>query len=255
MVARVARALVFYAALVGVWQALAVFGPWPSYLFPSPRSVLRSLWVDLQAGVLLEATAMSLRRLAVGYLMASGLGSVIGAATATWRWARDTVGSLVLGLQSLPSITWLPLAVLWFGLSERAIMFVTVMGSLFAISISIRSGVETVPPVLKRAALTLGARPWQLLLHVVLPAIIPSVMQGLKLGWSFAWRSLMAGELLVVSMSLGHLLNVGRDLNDVSRVAAVMLVIVAVGITVDRLLFGQAERVVRERWGLEEAAG
>jgi NitT/TauT family transport system permease protein len=127
------------------------------------------------------------------------------------------------------------------------------MGSLFAIVISARDGVRNIPPLLQRAARTFGARNWQLYRYVVLPAMLPSMVQGLKLGWSFAWRSLMAGELLFNSGGLGQLLNTGRDLNDISLVVAVMLVIVAIGLTVDRLIFANLEGVVRERWGLGQA--
>jgi NitT/TauT family transport system permease protein len=140
--------------------------------------------------------------------------------TANSRWADETIGGIVLGLQSLPSITWLPMAVLWFGLSERAIIFVVLMGSTFSIAISARAGIRGLPPLLERAAGTLGASRFQRYRYVVLPAMVPSMIQGMKQGWSFAWRSLMAGELLFVVTGLGHLLDVGRTLNDISMVFA-----------------------------------
>jgi len=247
---RIVRLLAFYAALVGVWQLVAMAEIWPPYLFPAPGSVFDSLWHNIENHLILDALQISLKRLAVGYLISFGLGMVIGIAMGTVRWVDETVGSLVLGLQSLPSITWLPLALLWFGLNDKAIIFVVLMGSIFAIAISARAGVQSVPGLLKRAALTLGAARWQMYRYVVLPAMLPAMIQGLKLGWSFAWRSLMAGELLFVSLGLGHLLNLGRDLNDMSLVVAVMLVIIAVGLTVDRLIFGRVEGWVQERWGL-----
>jgi NitT/TauT family transport system permease protein len=163
------------------------------------------------------------------------------------------VGTLVLGLQSLPSITWLPLAILWFGLSEKSILFVVVMGSVGAIAISARDGVRNIPVLQRRTAQVFGASPWQTIRYVTLPGMLPSMAQGLKLGWSFSWRSLMAGELIITSTSLGHLLQVGRDLNNMSLVLAIMFVIVAVGLTFDRILFAPLEKWVHRRWGLDRA--
>ena len=141
------------------------------------------------------------------------------------------------------------MAVLWFGLSDAAIIFVVLMGSTFSIAISARSGIRGLPPLLARAAGTLGASRFQLYRYVIIPAMVPAMVQGMKQGWSFAWRSLMAGELLFVTIGLGHLLDVGRNLNDINMVFAVMLVIVVVGVVIDRVLFGTAEAWVRERWG------
>jgi NitT/TauT family transport system permease protein len=186
----------------------------------------------------------------VGYAIAFGIGMGVGLVMGSVRWVDETVGTLVLGLQSLPSITWLPLAVLWFGLSEEAIIFVVIMGSVAAIAISARAGIQSVPPLLRRAAQTFGANPWQMYRYVMMPAMLPSLVQGLKLGWSFSWRSLMAGELIFVSLGLGHILSLGRNLNDMSLVIAVMLVIVAVGMFVDVIIFGRLEKWVNERWGL-----
>jgi NitT/TauT family transport system permease protein len=243
----------FYAALIGFWQLVVNMEIWPRYLLPGPQDVFDSLRHNTENGVIWHALRSSLQRLAVGYAIAFGIGMVIGIATGTWRWVDETVGSLVLGLQSLPSITWQPLAIVWFHLSERAILFVVVMGSIFAISISARDGVRNIPALQMRAAQTFGARRLQLYRYVIIPGMLPSLVQGLKLGWSFAWRSLMAAELIFVTIGLGHLLNVGRDLNDMNLVIAVMLVIVAVGVTVDRLIFGRVESWVRDRWGLSQA--
>ncbi len=165
------------------------------------------------------------------------------------KWLDETLGSLVLGMQSLPSITWLPLAILWFGLSEQAIIFVVVMGSVFAIAISARDGVRNIPVLQRRAAQVFGATRWQTIRYVTLPGMLPSMAQGLKLGWSFSWRSLMAGELLFVSAGLGHLLQLGRDLNNMALVIAIMGVIVAVGLAFDRLIFGPLEAWVRSAGG------
>ncbi len=243
----------FYAAVILGWHVVAQSGLWSPFLFPSPASVLASLVRNTENGLLADALAHSVQRLVVGYAISMLIGLGLGLLTATARWADETIGGVVLGLQSLPSITWLPMAVLWFGLSERAIIFVVLMGSTFSIAISARSGMRGLPPLLARAAGTLGATRWQLFRYVTLPAMVPPMIHGMKQGWSFAWRSLMAGELLFVVAGLGHLLDVGRNLNDINMVVAVMLVIVAVGVFVDRVLFGRAEAWVRERWGYAAA--
>jgi NitT/TauT family transport system permease protein len=250
---KVVRALAFCAVLIALWQGLALAEVWPPYIFPGPGGVLDSLVVKTTDGTIPQAVAISLTRLLVGYAISFMIGAAIGLLIGIDQWADDTLGSLVLGFQSLPSITWLPLAILWFGLNDTAIIFVVLMGSLFSVAISVRAGVRGIPPLLTRAALVLGADRRQLYRYVVLPGMLPALLQGLKLGWSFAWRSLMAGELLFVSLGIGHLLNLGRDLNDMGMVVAAMLVIVAVGLTVDRLVFGRLESWVQHRWGFAAA--
>ncbi len=243
------RIAAFYGALLLAWQLAARAEVWPSYTLPGPDQVWATLRYNAESGELWAALRQTMQRMLIGYSLSILAGLAIGVAMGGLRWVDETVGSLVLGLQSLPSITWFPLAVLWFGINERAVLFVVFMGSVCSIAISARTGVRTIPVLLVRAAAMLGGRPWQRLGLVILPAMLPSLVQGLKLGWSFAWRSLLAAELLFVNMSLGHLLNLGRELNDVSQVVAIMLVIVALGMAVDRILFARLEGWVAERWG------
>ncbi len=198
--------------------------------------------------------ARSLARLAQGYVLSAAIGIPLGIAMARVEWARTTFRPLVLGLQALPSICWLPLALLWFGLSDRAIVFVVVMGSLLAIAISTEDGVAGIDPLLLRAAGVLGIRGARFHAGVLVPAALPGIVTGLKLGWSFAWRALMAGELLFVAGGLGQLLQQGRELLDVPQVIGVMLAIVAFGATVDQVLFRLVEVRIRRRWGLAEPA-
>ncbi len=204
-------------------------------------------------GRLGAAVLRSLSRLGQGYLISSLIGVPLGIANARLRWLRNTVKPLVLGLQALPSICWLPLALLWFGLSEQAIVFVVVMGSLLAIAISTEDGVAGIDPLLLRASGVLGIRGLRFYGGVLLPAALPGIVTGLKLGWSFAWRALMAGELLFVAGGLGQLLQAGREVLDVPQVMAVMIAIVAVGSVVDQILFRLVEVRIRQRWGLAEA--
>jgi len=243
----------FYLALLGVWQAVVMLEIWPEYVVPPPREVWDKFWRYVDNGQITDAVEISMRRLLIGYSISLVIGMAIGMAAGAWKRVDETLGSLVLGMQSLPSITWLPLAILWFGLNDKAIVFVVLMGSVFAIAISARAGVQNIPPIYRKAALTMGANRLQLTRYVLIPAMLPAMAQGLKLGWSFAWRSLMAGELIFVSGGLGQLLDQGRNLNSMELVVAIMLVIVAIGLVVDFLIFGRLERWVQERWGYAAA--
>lgn len=243
--------LIFFVLLVALWELLYRLKLWPDYIFPAPSEVFDTLVSGFTGRSLFSiGVVASLRRLLQGYAIATAIGLSIGVLMAQLRWVKETFGMLVLGLQTLPSICWLPLAILWFGLNERAILFVIVMGAVLSISQATEDGIRNTAPVYLRAARNLGARGWRLYFNVVVPAALPSIVTGMKLGWSFAWRSLMAGELLYTLPGLGNLLNLGRELNDMSQVIAVMLVIVVLGLVSDQLIFGFIERRVRERWGL-----
>ncbi|MBC7527280.1 MAG: ABC transporter permease [Chthonomonadaceae bacterium] len=244
------RAVVFFALLIACWATISKLGVWDSTLFPSPFQVVKTFWNGIADRSLLIATGASLRRLLLGYVISLVIGVPLGVLLARQKWADETIGLLVLGLQTLPSVCWLPLALLWFGLSDTAILFVVIMGAWLTITTAIRDGVRNVPPVYLRAARTMGTKPLSLYLEVLLPAALPSLLTGAKLGWSFAWRSLMAGELLFVSIGLGHQMTMGRELGDMSQVITVMGVIIALGLLTDRLIFAPFEDQIRERWGL-----
>jgi NitT/TauT family transport system permease protein len=248
-----ARRTLFYLALLMTWEVIFRLNLWPEFLFPSPLQVLQALIDGFSEQRYVAGIVASLRRIVVGYGISVLVGTLLGLVQARWRLVDETLGSLILGLQTLPSICWLPLALLWFGLSEKAIVFVVIMGSLLSIAIATEHGVKHTPPLLIRAAETMGARGLKMYVDVILPAALPSVIEGMKQGWSFAWRSLMAGELLFVSMGLGQLLSIGRELNDMSQVVAVMLVIIGIGLCVDRLVFARLGNSVRRRWGLQTA--
>jgi NitT/TauT family transport system permease protein len=244
------RRIIFYAALLILWQVLAISGIWPDYLFPGPVAVLNSLVTGFIGGLYLQAIGVSLTRLAIGYGISLVIGLVLGLLIGRNRIIEETVGSLILGLQALPSVCWLPLAILWLGLTEQAIIFVVIMGALFSITLGVDAGVKNTNPIYLKAARNMGARNVALYSQVIFPAALPAIINGLKQGWTFAWRSLMAGELIYFTLSLGNLLQTGRDFNDASQVMAVMVVIIVVGVTIDVLIFGPLERSVRERWGL-----
>jgi sulfonate transport system permease protein len=252
MNAWVRRSLVVAGPLL-TWELLSRLGPWPRWLFPDPLAVGRSFAAVLADGRLPAAVARSLGRIMQGYGLSLAIGVPLGMAMARSAFVNASVRPIVLGLQALPSICWLPLAILWFGLSESAILFVVVMGSLLAVAIASDDAVAGVDPVLLRAAGTLGIRGLRFYVGVLLPAALPGVLTGAKLGWSFAWRALMAGELLFVAGGLGQLLQAGRETLDTALVMAVMVAIVIVGVAVDQGLFRILELRVRRRWGLAEA--
>jgi NitT/TauT family transport system permease protein len=251
---RTARYVLFYSVLIAVWVILARLKVWPPYIFPTPWGVGEAMWTGFSDHSFWIAISVSMRRMLVGYGLSVVLGMVLGLAIASSKFLEETVGGLLVSLQSLPSICWLPIAVLWFGLTEKAILFVVVMGSLLSVTISMETGRKQLPKIYSMAGRNLGARGFQLFLHVTLPASLPYIVTGLKQGWAFAWRSLISGEMIFVSLGLGQLLMMGRDLNDMSQVIAVMILIIALGYIVDGLVFNTVEKRLQERWGLAPAA-
>jgi NitT/TauT family transport system permease protein len=233
--------------ILAIWGLAARAASSP--LFPSPADVAESAWSSLKTGVLIRAVLTSAVRLAVGYLIALAAGVPLGALLARSRLVNDAIGPLVLGLGAVPSICWLPLAILWFGLSETAIQVVVVLGALLPIATATESAVRHVTPSIERAARTMGATGITLLWRVTLPAAIPGILSGAKLGWTFALRSLMAGELLFVSGGLGQLLETGRDMGDTALVVAVVVVVVALARACELALFSPLDREIARRWG------
>lgn len=246
------RQILFYALLYALWQFLFSLKIWPSYLFPSPQQVGETLAQGFKDKSFWIAIAITMKRLFVGYGISIVFGILIGLLIGKIKVLDETLGGFFVGIQTLPSICWLPLAILWFGLSEAAITFVVVMGSLLSVAMATDAGVKNIQPIYLRAGRTMGAKGKDMFLYVVFPAALPSILSGLKQGWSFAWRALMGAEIVFVSLGLGHLLNVGRELNDMSQVIAVMIVIIFIGIVMDVLVFGLWEKKVRRLWGLEK---
>jgi NitT/TauT family transport system permease protein len=172
--------------------------------------------------------------------------------TARFKLLQDTVGLLALGLQTLPSVCWVPPALLWFGQTEAAMFFVVVMGTVWSVIIATQGGVRNIPPIYARAARTMGSRGIHTWLSVMLPAALPFIVGGMKQGWAFAWRSLMAAEIYVTILSgfgLGRLLDYGRELNAMDQVIGIMLVLVVIGLLADKVVFSPWERLLQRRWG------
>ncbi|TMG22648.1 MAG: ABC transporter permease [Chloroflexi bacterium] len=237
---------------LAAWQVVVWSGWKPDYVLPGPAAVLGRLAADLRHADFYVGVAITLRRALIGYAIAVAIGSAVGILVARVSLLRKAVGSAILGLQSMPSIAWFPLAILLFQLSEGAITFVVILGAAPAIAAGLLSGVDHVQPLLVRVGQVMGAKGLGLYRHVILPAAFPSFVGGLKQGWAFAWRSLMAGELLVIvnhQASLGQQLQFARDLADAEQLLALMIVIFAIGVAIDSL-FGTLDRAIRQRWGL-----
>lgn len=246
--------VVFLAGLVGVWQLVYLAGLKPSYALPSPAAVATVLWGTVQDGRALEAVWTSVSRGAVGFALSLVIGTLLGLAMWASRWLRAAVGPIVSGLQSLPSVAWVPAAIIWFQLSNAAIYTVVLLGAVPSIANGLLTGFKQVPPLFDRVGRVLGLSAFGRVRHVLLPAALPGYLGGLRQGWAFAWRSLMAAELITYSPSLGQglgqLLNIGRELSQMSLVITSITLILVVGVAIELLVFAPLERRVLRTRGL-----
>ena len=239
------------AIVLAVWQLIHVSG-WKKEIFPGPGGTLADLWDQLHTRLLWHAIATTCERAVIGFGLAVVIGAVIGALVSRIAPLRAAVGSLITGLQTLPSIAWFPFAIILFGINTTAILFVIVLGAAPSIANGLIAGVDYTPPLLLRAGKMMGLSRLSLYRHLILPASLPAFVAGLRQGWAFAWRSLMAGELLVVianQPSLGVLLSTDQDQADMQGATSIIIVILILGIVV-HTLFGLADGAIRRRWGL-----
>ncbi|MDM8085394.1 ABC transporter permease [Cellulomonas cellasea] len=245
--------------LLGAWQVLAASGIKPSYALPRPLDVWHTLVEATQDGSAIRAASLSVQRGGLGFLASVVVGVALGTAMATLPLLRRALGPLITGLQSLPSIAWVPAAIIWFQLSNAAIFTVVLLGAVPSIVNGLLAGVDQVPPLYLRVGRVLGASGWSRIRHVLLPAALPGFLGGLKQGWAFAWRSLMAAELITntprLGAGLGQLLNLGRDTSDMSLVIAAILLIFAVGILIELAVFTPLERRILHARGLTGLSG
>jgi len=244
------KKIAFYVLIVVVWQGIDSAEIWPDNIFPSPIDVGEDLLYGISDGSLFYGIATSMWRLVIGLAIAISGGMLLGIFMARVETVNQTIGSLVLGLQSIPSVAWVPLAILWFGLSDYGIIFVTAIGAIFAVTINTYTGVKNIDPSFIEAAKNMGAKGSQLVTTILIPAAFPYMITGFKQGWAFAWRGVIGAELLFSFLGLGFLLNVGRQLNDVSQVIAMMIVIMGIGILIDGFIFKKLEDKVMTKWGL-----
>src|SRR5438270_4173576 len=246
----------FFAALLLLWEAAFRARIWSPVLLPSPWQVVRYLEAAATDGTLVTATVITMRRLLIGYFIGLAVGLPLGLVTARWKLFGDTIGTMALGLQTLPSVCWVPLALLWFGQTEAAMLFVVIMGTLWSVVIATETGVRHVPPIYRRAALTMGSKRFHIWFKVILPAALPFIVTGMKQGRAFAWRSLMAAEIFVTILTgfgLGQLLHYGRDLSAMEQVVGIMIVIVVIGLLADKIFFSPIEKFLHRRWGTSQA--
>jgi NitT/TauT family transport system permease protein len=248
-------AVLFFIFLLFVWQKLYDAHIWSPVLLPSPGQVANYLKEAAADGTLFHATVITMRRLLIGYAVGIVIGLPLGLITARWNLFEDTIGTMALGLQTLPSVCWVPLALLWFGQTEAAMLFVVIMGTLWSVVIATDTGVRHVPPIYRRAALTMGSKHFHIWFKVILPAALPFIVSGMKQGWAFAWRSLMAAEIFVsilTGFGLGQLLHYGRELSAMDQVIGIMVVIVVIGLLADKIFFSPMERFLHRRWGTSQ---
>lgn len=251
---KIIGSILFAVGLIVLWQLLYVAATdwfdWAKpYAVPHPLGVWRSLCSLTMDGTLASAVANSMLRVLIGFGISIVVGIIFGILIIQSEYLARNLKPLILGIQTLPSICWVPFAILWFGLGESAIIFVVVMGAAFSIAIAVESGIKNVPPIYIRAAKTMGVSGLKLYTKVIFPAALPSFISGLKQGWSFAWRALMSGEVMSAAAGLGFTLMVGRDLADINQVMTVMLVIILIGIIIDKGIFFSAERHIQKQRG------
>lgn len=244
--------IIFALSALLLWACLSWLEIWPKYIFPSPIMVFESLYKGFctDGHILLMSLLISVRRGLIGFLVTIAIGLFMGIIMSISNFFEETLKMVSLGVQSIPSICWVPLSILWFGLNEGAIIFVMIMGSCFSISISTYSGIKHVSPIYINVAKNLGASGIKLLQHVIIPCIMPSLVVGIKQGWAFIWRALMAGEILSSNVGLGRSLVMARDLADISGIFSIMIIISSVGYVIEKLLFEKIEYRVKMKRGL-----
>jgi NitT/TauT family transport system permease protein len=240
----------FYVLLFSIWQLIISFRLAPDYIFPSPAQVFKRLYELTAEGYLWPGIKATLHRMLVGFSIAGVIGLSVGMLMGMSTIARTCMKSLFLGLQTLPTAAWVPIALLLFGLKEEGIYFVIVMSATPAVAIATSDGILNIPPIFLRAARTLGTPAVMMPFRIIFPASLPAIVTGIKLGWTLGWHGAVSAELIRSTVGLGFLLHSGRELNDASQVIAVMLVTILFGLLLDRFLFGIFEHRIRLRWGL-----
>jgi NitT/TauT family transport system permease protein len=241
--------------VVVVWQLVVLSGWKPEYVLPGPATVFSDLKDLVTTGAFWDGVRLTMLRAVTGFALAVLIGTIVGAAVSRFAPLRAAIGSLITGLQTMPSIMWFPLAILLFQISESAILFVVVIGAAPSVANGLISGIDYVPRTWLRVGQVLGMNGVAKYRHLILPASLPSFISGLKQGWAFSWRSLMAGELLVIvpgALSIGVRMQQARDLTEASLVISYIIVVLIIGILID-LVFKSADNSLRKRWGLTEA--
>lgn len=244
--------VLFLAVAVGVWQLVFLLRLWPDFLFPSPATTMMKLIDLITDGTLPFGVGLTMVRLAVGYGLAIIIGVGLGLAMVTFKGFGRTMSSFSVGLQSFPSIAWVPFSILLIGFNDFGILFVLIMSSVFSMMMSTYSGIRNVPPLYIKAAKNMGARKFSLFRNVMIPAATPSLITGVRQAWSFAWHALVGAEMLMATVGLGAVLIYGREFQRMDQIIASMVTIFIIGLLGDRLLFFKLEERVRSKWGLNQ---
>ncbi|WP_026572990.1 ABC transporter permease [Bacillus sp. UNC438CL73TsuS30] len=247
------KRIIFFALLIVIWQAAVKITGVSAAVMPAPTDVLQALTKGFADKTLIYDILASFRRLAIGLSIAIILGIFLGILLAKNKTADETLGTLILALQSVPSIVWLPIAIMWFGLNETSVIFIVILGATLVMTINMRIGIKNVSPLYIRAAQTMGSGGFDLFTSVIFPASVPYAVTGARLGWAFAWRALMAGEILSTGPGLGYTLKYASDFGNMSMVIGIMIIIGIIGTIVDIVFFQRIEKNVIRRWGLETA--
>ncbi len=255
---RLLIATLFFLVLLAIWEGLVRADIWSNVLIPSPSDVAHYLFESIQDHSLFDASYVTMRRLLQGYSFGLVIGIPLGLLNARFEFSEDTIGMIALGFQALPSVCWVPLALLWFGQTETAMFFIVVMGSIWSIALVTAMGVHHIPPIYIRAARTMGSRGLHTWLNVIIPASLPFIVSGMKQGWAFAWRSLMAAEIyitVITGFGLGTLLHYGRELHAMDMVIGIMFIIIIIGLLIDKAVFSPLETFLYRRWGTSKMTG
>lgn len=252
-VSDVANIALFLAAFVGIWQLVFLLQVWPSYLMPSPATVLITIGELIGNNSLTVGIGATLVRLAVGFALSIGIGVGVGLLMVKFKGFGKTMSSFAVGLLTFPSIAWVPFSIIFFGFNDFAILFVVVIASVFSVMITTYSSIRNIPPIYIRAARNMGANGFALFRHVMIPAATPSLVLGLRQAWSFAWHALIGAEMLITTLvGLGYILSFAREFNRMNEIMATMVTIFVIGIIFDRVIFRKIEERVRARWGLDQ---
>ena len=244
--------IIFFTLLLLIWYLIVKVGQIPPYILPSPFSVFESFYYGFFKGGYINAISYSLVRVLFGYILALGIGIVTGLLLARYYILDVTFGKSILALQSIPSVAWVPLALLWFGITDSAVVFIIILEAVLPVTLSTKNAMRNIPPNLIRAAQTLGSKGLHLYQKVIIKAMIPELVTGLRLSWAFAWRALIAGELFISGAGIGQTLELGRALADMSQVIAMITTIGLIGFLTENIFFGSLEKKVRLAWGLIE---
>ena len=245
--------VIFISVFLAVWQLVYMSEVLPKLSLPSPLAVGQTITELVLDFTLVKGTAFTLWRLFLGFLISLALGLIIGLLMIKFQQFGKTMSSFAVGLQSFPSIAWIPFAILLIGFNDSGILFVVVMSCVFSVMLSTYTGLRNVPPIYIRAARNMGAKGFTLFRYVLIPAATPTLIMGMRQAWSFAWHALIGAEMLITTLvGLGYILSVGREFSNMSQIIATMIVIFTIGLIFDRVVFIKIEEKIRDRWGLDQ---